>query len=909
MKPPESLSARIHRNLCENTNWLYDLWYDDEEKRDKLQRYYQWHFKELVLCVILAVLLTRVDKVQQFFSAFATDIKNGVQLPLQFVVVFGLNGVVIFWLCYVFWHKPMRFQAGHWRRWICGDKRREDFEAYYRKPGNAWRVAMVSNLPMLLVSATLSLALLRDNPLDNKTSSPLSFWLESNAMPVLFGLAVLYLIAGSLIRPRSYVCDSRSARRHQREQDHPGATHSAAKPPKHFRRLEKIFRCEQCLKESRDEERHLEDCPKTATEYDAQLGMLWKAYRKNFRLLLVSMTVLGILVWFYRFYAAPFCYFALLVFSLWGPLAVAFFLNSFSECLIVEAQKKDACEKEDKTYEPKFETWYDWLMRASYFAGIAIFLTCNNKSITSQEWFSLWMFPIAMLMFVFIAYYQVLDLLSYNMTTLRFYALIGAVLVLLVFFAQRDHYRMKFNGEAPRSGSLQRASLEAYFLQWAKDRFQKDTSGFEVYLVAAEGGGSRSGAWTGAVLTQLDSVSDGRFRRQCFAMSAVSGGAFGTAATLALWDHAQQSGIGDAAVYRNGCRVNYLGRVFKRNYISTALAGVFFYDLLQQIPGVHLLYRGQHSRTDRHQDEEDNAVCAGLGDIFGEKRRLQHNYFKKTNFLALYYTNEWGDSVARPKTDLPLYFPNTCRVEDGRRGIVSPVLMNGAQAKVNPENPFNDAAVDIIGIARDKEPAKALSIGEATSLSELFPYVNSTVFINENTGSFMDGGAYENLGLTTLYEIRVALEKICGNPDAAWLGQMLPDSSRPVFVDYLKKLQFKMLLIYNFDNHENKTRAYYEGNSLQLLDPITAMMQTPFGGHTDYMYHKVKSELGAQEVIDFPLLTSKEPRSTRSDKIVMSRWLSKYEMNEIMKRAAVCVDSNLCRVNGRWCGESGIKPF
>ena len=129
MRLPESLSARIHQNLCENINWLYDLWYDDEDKRNKLQRYYHWHFKELVLCIILAVLLTRVDKVQQFFSAFSTDIKTYEQLPLQFVTVFGLNGLVIFWLCYVFWHKPARLNLGRWRQFICGDRRREDFEA------------------------------------------------------------------------------------------------------------------------------------------------------------------------------------------------------------------------------------------------------------------------------------------------------------------------------------------------------------------------------------------------------------------------------------------------------------------------------------------------------------------------------------------------------------------------------------------------------------------------------------------------------------------------------------------------------------------------------------------------------------------------------------------------------------
>ncbi|MBK7937849.1 MAG: hypothetical protein IPJ82_12485 [Lewinellaceae bacterium] len=117
--------------------------------------------------------------------------------------------------------------------------------------------------------------------------------------------------------------------------------------------------------------------------------------------------------------------------------------------------------------------------------------------------------PVAMVLFVFIAYYQAIDLLIYNMAPLRLYLFFGFWIVLLVFFGQSEHYRLKFNGEVPKSGSLQRTNLETYFLTWAKDRYvSNDTT--DVFLVATEGGGSRSGAWTSAVLTELDWVSRGR---------------------------------------------------------------------------------------------------------------------------------------------------------------------------------------------------------------------------------------------------------------------------------------------------------------------------------------------------------------------------------------------------------------
>lgn len=847
MNQPESLFARVRLNFSENADWLRDLWHNRDDERDKLLTYYKWHFKELVLCLVMAILLTRVDKVQQFFSAFAIDIKAGVQTPLLFTVIIALNGLVIFWLCYVFWHKPAKIRF-KWRVWLFGDKRREDFEAYYRKPGSAWRVAMVSSLPMLLVNVTLSLSILRDHPLENPAPSWMSDWLEQNAHWLILISAVLYLLIGSLIRPRSKI---------PMPQNH--SNNSAA--------------------------------AWNAAAYDAFLDKLWQALKVNFALLPALTLALATLLFYYKVYAVPLNFLVLVAFVLIPPLAVAFFLNSFSECLIIENQKKDACKREGVKYEPKFEFFYDWLMQISYFCSIVVFLLCNNKSITSQEWFSNWMFPIAMIMFIFIAYYQVLDLLAYNMTTVRLYSLLGALVLSMLIFGRVGHYRLKYRGEVPRSGVLPRANLETFFMAWAKDRFERRKAGdsLMVYLVAAEGGGSRSGAWTSAVLTEVNRASEGKFQQQCFAISSVSGGSLGAAATLALWDNAMKpANNSGAAMFDTAKRDAYLGRIFGRNYISTALAGIFFYDGLQQIPGIHLLYRGQQSRTDRHQDEEDDAVCRSLADVFGGSVRIQHNYLKKTNFLALYYNNEWTDTQPRPITTLPLFFPNTCRVEDGRRGIVSPVLMDATREEAHPKSPFSAAAVDIIGLFPDKD--RSLSLGEAVSLSELFPYVNSTVFINERTGSFVDGGAYENLGLTTLYEIRSSLGYICQHLNTSLLAQAYPDTAqRRQFEKFVKEAQFKILLIYNSDNHGSEHRADYNNNPLRLLDPLTALMQTPFGGHTDYMYHKVWAEFGRNdEVVDFPLLL-KEDLKTISEKIVMSRWLSKSELGDILTRAKLRV--------------------
>ncbi|MCB0542309.1 MAG: hypothetical protein KDC70_02260 [Saprospiraceae bacterium] len=841
---PDTFFKRLKRNARENAEWLVELWNNQDRERDKLLRYYRWHFKELVLCVLLAYLLTRVDKVQQFFSAFAIEIKRGHHEFLHFALVFGLNGLVVFWLCYVFWHKPARVRA----RFIFGDRRREDFEAYYRKPGGAWRVAMVSALPMLLVNVTLSMALLRDYELLGERPSPLSEWLDSNAFYVQIIVAALYLALGSLIRPR-------------------------------YRAVQNI------IGTGNRKEIHL-----TASQYDAMLGSLWKTFIVNLLLLPAGILILTILLWFYHTPAfQSFQYITLLFFVLAPPLTVAFFLSSFSECLIIERRKEDQYKEEELPFEQKFEKWYNWLMGTSYVISILIFLLCNSSWITRQEWFSQWMFPIAMLLFIFIAYYQALDLLTYNTTRVRFYLFSLFCITVLIIWGRSDHYRMKFDSATPHHRSPKRTNLETYYLNWAKDRFLQGEPA-EAYLAAAEGGGSRSGAWTCAVLTQLDMASQGAFRRHCFAISGVSGGAVGSAATIALWDHASKLQV-DSPLYNPAKRDKYIERIFRRNYISTALAGIFFYDLIQQFPLLNNFYPEHNSRTDRHQDEEDNAVCLSLCDMFGEQTLLREHYLKKTDFLSLYYEQ---DSVA-PRTDLPLFFPNTCRVEDGRRGILSPILIDKSDKGRDRKSPFSTTIVDIVGICDSLSP----SLGEATSLSELFPYVNAPVFINKNTGSFMDGGAYENLGLTTLYEVKQSLDVICEHPDSNWIATNLPEKQQEGFRQYLRDMRFKILLIYNIDNHGYEMLAEYKNYSIKLFDPIMAMLQTPFGGHTDYIYHKVKFEMGDSSVIDFPLLETKFD-TTRTEKIVMSRWLSELELDTILQRSVSRVDAKLGKVNKRW---------
>lgn len=829
--------SKIRLNFLGSMAWFSKIIKGDGEERQRLFIYFKWHLKEILLCIALAFMLTRVDKLHHFFSAFALDIKSPESdVWWMFTLIFVGNGVAVLWLCFVFWHKPKDIRLP----FVCGQTKNQTFEDFYNK--GIWQIAMVSSLPVLLVDATLSLALLRNESFDLKTSQPYAYakLFTDSPLWVVGSATILFIIFCTLLRPR--------------------------------------------------------------TRKNASLKHLRSSLLQNLLFLALVIAIFTILFRFYHWYyqndALRYC--VLGVFILLPPVAVTFVLRAFSVCLIKEEKNESPASAQKPAIRLRFATAYRILQSMSYGLGLLIFILVNNSSFSTHEWFSNWMFPIAMVLFIFIAYYQAWDLLLHNLTPLRFYTLIVLLLGSVVFFGRHAHYALKFNGEKPVGARLRRALVEEYFLAWAKERcFDADSARQDqnVYLVATEGGGSRSAAWTAALLTRIDSMSNGRFRHHCFAISGVSGGTLGAASVLSWWDNAQVSDLPDEQIYKGdeGKRAAFINRIFKRNYISTALAGFFFYDIFQQIPGVNLLFPGEKSRTDRQQDEENDAVDLALQEVLGTSEKLRPDYLKKTNFLSLYYSNTLPTQDPVPDTRLPLLFSNTCRVEDGRRGILSPVAVEKQEDLTTW--PFV-AAVDIIGHTWNETGDKAISLGEAANLSELFPYINSTVFVGPQTGSFMDGGFYENLGLTTLSEIRTAIGNICARPDSARFTRVLPDSSaasKQKFRRYLKDIKFKILVIYNLDNHGLED-GYYQNGSLRFFDPVIALVNTPFSGHTDYMYHKIKSNLGA-EIIDLPLITNDEFQKQEYQGIIMSRWLSKYEVNSILHRAEARVDSNWVRIN------------
>ncbi|MBL7808337.1 MAG: hypothetical protein JNN28_10995, partial [Saprospiraceae bacterium] len=598
----KNLPTRIWRNLEETGEWLQNLLTGDDDTRDRLKEYFQWHGKEIFFCFLLAFLIAGVDKVQQFFDAFAQEIIQGGSSFDHFSLAFVGNGVVIFWLCYVFWHKPKRttLLVG-----LFGKKRADNYRAYYQRKGNVWRVSATASIPLLLAGAGLAQSILKNESYRTPKEFVPKLAIAINAHPFITLMAVmlLFLILSLILAPRIRSNASLS-NRHQ---------------------------------------------------------TLWR----NLFFMSLSILVLTWLFYHYQYQKGHVIYkgSALLLLVFWPPIMLTFLLNSFSDCLVKSSEILAEKQIEGAQTARRFNRVYDALMWSSYlFSGTALVLI-NIASVTTSAWFSMLVFPIAMLIFIAIVYYQAIDWLSYNMSRLRFSLLLGAMLGLM-WFGPQKHYELKF--KAPQqSQAVKRISLEDYFLAWLRDRVERGAimRSDTIYLVSSEGGGSRSGAWTSAILTGLDQRLNGMFQERCLAISTVSGGSIGAATTLSLWDNAKILNIPPASLYGDdSTRTRYIHTIFKRNYISSALAGLFFYDGFQQNILFSWLYPNSLSRTDRQQLEENDAMNRAFKAVFGVDKPLNSDYFLKSDFVGRYYVGQ----TETPRVDMPLFFPNTCRVEEGR---------------------------------------------------------------------------------------------------------------------------------------------------------------------------------------------------------------------------------------------------
>lgn len=270
----------------------------------------------------------------------------------------------------------------------------------------------------------------------------------------------------------------------------------------------------------------------------------------------------------------------------------------------------------------------------------------------------------------------------------------------------------------------------------------RDTSGVPVtpvYIVAAEGGGSRAAYWTAGVLALLESELPG-FAERLMAISSVSGGTVGAGIWLADWHRRHRPAYGpraaataEASVAEMTAReegpwrpTSAVMATVGSDLLSPLLSGFFFSDLAQQFLPFPVHYWDRSRRL-------EYALAASYRDAAA---------------LKGYSPLDSASIAGRPL--FPMHFVNSTVVETGKKGLWAPVV---------PDTVHFQGSEDLAAIA-----GRDLRVSTTLVNSARFPIVTPGGSLTDSAGRvrahLVDGGYYENTGIETAYSLLRSLDPL-----------------------------------------------------------------------------------------------------------------------------------------------------
>lgn len=283
-----------------------------------------------------------------------------------------------------------------------------------------------------------------------------------------------------------------------------------------------------------------------------------------------------------------------------------------------------------------------------------------------------------------------------------------------------------------------------------------------IFLIAAEGGASRSAWWSAHVLTTVDMLAKGCLSGRVFAVSGISGGSLGVAAWVAMQRErreqekrppapaagaASQPGENEffplpdqprcEQVMAKGNLDQRLGSegsscFLGRDYVAPVLGYMLGVDLLQRAFPIPV------SAWDRSLGLE-NTWTLDWRSMFGTDAFGQP-------LVDLYRTEPRPLLSAAPmpasrllRTDIPVLLLSTATVDRGRPAVQAPIRINDAEI-----DDLLDARLSTAG----------LTLAGAVHNSARFPYVSPGGDVKTTDGahfdSVVDGGYIENSGALAL---------------------------------------------------------------------------------------------------------------------------------------------------------------
>ena len=305
------------------------------------------------------------------------------------------------------------------------------------------------------------------------------------------------------------------------------------------------------------------------------------------------------------------------------------------------------------------------------------------------------------------------------------------VCLLINLSVSSKYHNVRFLNRTNDSLYSSQIPLDLYFARWvahrAKEIDASDTADtYPVFLVNTYGGGIRAAAFTGLVINHLNrSVrewnAEGKaFEHFVFSYSGASGGTIGASLLCAnRYGRLQMSGS-------DSLQALHLTKFYNDDFLTSLIAGAIGRDIWAGCTGLSFW-------SDRSAIQEE----------LWESR--VHAQWDNTDFGKNYYSY-WDTTAATTAFEIPLLFSNSCNVDDGLKGIMSPVLLN------HKDFPATDFIADQV------PSGKIIKLSTAAFLSARFPLLSPSGKTNDGF-HFVDGGLKENSGAETSENIYLALSR------------------------------------------------------------------------------------------------------------------------------------------------------
>ncbi len=415
-----------------------------------------------------------------------------------------------------------------------------------------------------------------------------------------------------------------------------------------------------------------------------------------------------------------------------------------------------------------------------------------------------------------IAFGSVADLLSLRY---RFPVFTTLLILALVFSFWNDNHALRTVGHATAVTAPARMDVEDALRAWQQRQILRlrppPGDRIPLFVVGAEGGGIRAAYWTASVLGEIQDRNP-CFADQLFALSGVSGGSLGSAVFTALLAENHYTSpnfrCGDPAAPRLQPAAR---RILGADFLSPALAAMLYPDLFQRVWPVPIRHFDRARALERSWEQA------------WQKETGNRRFAQPLDQLWFDQQDHW----------LPALFLNATWVETGKRLIAS-------NLQLTPQE-FNDVE-DI----QQFYGARRLPLSTAVHLSARFTYVSPAGTLErdgEVHGRAVDGGYFENSGMTTALEIIQAVDQLKkAGPGTFWDKvdvYAILISNEPVNPKYAKQ---------RLDSDKKSRGAQPTACCNEVWSPLRTLLATR-GARGVYAQETVAGHVGRDRFIHFGL--------------------------------------------------------